>query len=264
MSRTAWIHSASVALVLAGAGGCATQNQGKSLADVDQFVTAIERVHTGSELAQEKLHGALLELHALVSLDFGDDVVGAYGAAATAVDASGKQLLAFDQEVKKMKSLADPVFKRWAADLDTFTSLELRLRSQNRLAQTRERYDAIVTTVEPAQVAFVAVQKQLADCVLFLKHDLNAASAAALRQDVARISTATQTLDAQLLACQSAAQEYVAAVALPSVPEPAVEPAPAPAAPAPAAAPAKKGTSKPATTKPATAPKSVAPPRSNS
>lgn len=255
MSRAHWIHSASLALVLSGAGGCATPTKGDSLVQVDQLVTAIERVHTGSELAQEKLHGALLELHSLVSLDFGDDVVGAYGAAATAVDASGKQLLAFDQEVKKMKALADPVFKRWATDLDTFTSLELRLRSQNRLAQTRERYDAIVTTVEPAQAAFVAVQKQLSDCVLFLKHDLNAASAAALRQDVATISAATQTLDAQLLACQSAAQEYVAAVALPSVPEPVVEPAPAaPVAPA-------KGAAKPATTKPSSTAKPVAEPR---
>ncbi len=257
MLQLRWIHSASLALALAGAAGCAAPSKGDSLVQVDQLVTAIEVVHTGSELAQEKLHNALLELHSLVSLDFGDDVVGAYAAAASAVDASGKQLAAFDLEVKKMKSLADPVFKRWAADLDAFTNLELRLRSQNRLAKTRQRYDAIVETVDPAQAAFAGVHQQLADCVLFLKHDLNAGSAAALRQDVATISAATQNLDAQLLACQSAAQEYVAAVALPTLAESAAEPEPTPAA-----VPAKKGATRPAA-KPATTPKTATPPRSN-
>lgn len=233
-------------LLALAAGGCASQKKGASLEQVDALVTAIERVHTGSELAQEKLHAALLSLRELVALEFGNDVVAAYAAAATAVEAAGKQRTAFEGEVKKMTALADPVFKRWAADLDTFTSLEMRLRSQNRLAQTRERYEAVAATAEPAQVAYAGLQKQLEDCLVFLKHDLNAGSLAMLRADVSGIGTALQNLDAQMLACQSAARDYVEAVALPSVAEqPVAEPEPAPAA-KPAGASRTGTTTKPA------------------
>lgn len=259
MARSRALPSALLALFCAGAaGGCVSQKSGASLVQVDQLVTAIERVDTGTTLAQERLHDALLALKGLVALDFGADVPGAYAATDQAITAAGAQITALDGEVKKMKSLADPMFKRWAADLDTFESLELRLKSQNRLAQTRQRYDAIVQSVEPAQAAFGALHKQLADCTLFLKHDLNASACAALRPDVAALSLATQELDAQLLACGAAAKDYVESVALPA---PVAEPATTP----PAAAPATKPTTKPAAApaKPAATPAAKTAPKAN-
>ena len=210
-----------LALALAATAGCASSTPGNSLVQVDQLVTSIEKVHTSSEMAQTRVTESLDSLRSLVALDFGDDVVAAYAKTEIALAESTKQLAAFDDDVNEMKSLAEPVFKKWASDLDSFTNLEMRLKSQNRLAQTRQRYDAIVMTVEPTQAAFAALHQQISDCALFLKHDLNATACAALRPDVEGLSMATEQLDLQLAKCQSAAKDYVEAVALPSMPAPA-------------------------------------------
>lgn len=207
-----------LALALAASAGCASSKPGNSLVQVDQLVTSIEKVHTSSEMAQTRVTESLDSLRSLVALDFGDDVVGAYAKTEVALAESTKQLAAFDEDVQQMKEMAEPVFKKWASDLDSFTNLEMRLKSQNRLAQTRQRYDAIVMTVEPTQAAFATLHQQISDCALFLKHDLNAAACAALRPDVEALSMATEHLDAQLAKCQSAAKDYVEAVALPSIP----------------------------------------------
>lgn len=212
-----------LSLALAASAGCASSKPGNSLVQVDQLVTSIEKVHTSSEMAQTRVIESLDSLRSLVALDFGDDVVGAYAKTEIALSESTKQLAAFDDDVKQMKEMAEPVFKKWASDLDSFTNLEMRLKSQNRLAQTRSRYDAIVMTVEPTQAAFATLHQQISDCALFLKHDLNAAACAALRPDVEALSMATEHLDEQLARCQSAAKDYVEAVALPSIPAPAGE-----------------------------------------
>jgi len=230
------LGSIALALALAAAAGCASNKPGSGLVQVDQLVTSIEKVHTSSEMAEQRVTESLDALRALVALDFGDDVVGAYAKTEIALGESTKQLAAFDDDVQEMKSLAEPVFKKWAEDLDSFTNLEMRLKSQNRLAQTRQRYDAIVMTVEPTQAAFTALHQQISDCALFLKHDLNAAACAALRPDVDSLSLASEQLEARLLACQSAAKDYVEAVALPSMPAPANDDAPAKSGAKPAGA----------------------------
>jgi ElaB/YqjD/DUF883 family membrane-anchored ribosome-binding protein len=215
------LASAFLALALAASAGCASNQPGAGLVQVDQLVTSIENLHTSSETTQKSVLASLESLQSLVALDFGDDVVGAYAKTELSLEASKQQLAAFDEDVQEMKALAEPVFKKWADDLDSFTNLEMRVKSQNRLAQTRQRYDAIVLSVEPTQAAFAALHQQIADCALFLKHDLNAAACAALRPDVDALSLATEDLDAQLLACRSAAKGYVEAVSLPAVPPPA-------------------------------------------
>jgi len=230
-----------LALALAASAGCASNKPGAGLVQVDQLVTSIEKVHTSSEMAQQRVTESLAALRSLVALDFGDDVVGAYAKTEIALAESTRQLGAFDEDVQEMKSMAEPVFKKWAEDLDSFTNLEMRLKSQNRLAQTRQRYDAIVLSVEPTQAAFAALHQQISDCALFLKHDLNAAACAALRPDVEALSMATDQLDEQLAKCQSAAKDYVEAVALPSMPAaPASEDDPAKSGAKPAGAKAAK------------------------
>jgi hypothetical protein len=215
------------------AGACSGPTPGDSLVQVDQLVESIGRVHTGTELAQERMRAATDELATLVALDFGGDPVQAYARFASAAKASGQQFESLKMEVQKMKGLADPVFKRWAADLDTFSNLQLRLASQNRLSATRKRYEAVLHAIEPAQSAFEIFNQQLGDYVVYLKNDLNSGSLGAIREDALALQVSADSVHQQFEVCQEAAQEYVASVSLPTVaqpaPAPAVEAAPAPA-----------------------------------
>ena len=99
--------------------------------------------------------------------------------------------------------------------MQAFTSLELRLRSQTRLMATRERYNAILVAVDPAQPSFDGFNKNLRDHALFLGHDFNAGSVSQIVEDVRMLTVRVAELDITLDACQEAARGYLEASALP-------------------------------------------------
>jgi hypothetical protein len=209
---------------------CATGSRGDGLAEVNEFVAMIGKVHTDSELASQKAHAAQEEFSAILAFNWKHDAVAAYAEFSTAVDQSSAQLAALKAGIESMQRSADPVFKKWASDLDAFASLDMRLKSQQRLMETRKRYDAIVASLEPALVAYDGFDKRMRDYATFLAHDFNEASVAALRGDDHTVHEMVATLDARFGVCQQAAREYVQAAALPSGAAPA-EPAAAEKAP---------------------------------
>jgi hypothetical protein len=223
-----WIAVAAPLLALPA---CVAANRSEGLVKVNDFVTLIERVHTDSELASQKIHGTADQFSAILAFNFKSDAVAAYTEFANAVEASNQQLKQLHDSIDSMKRSADPVFKKWAADLDSIDSMELRLRSQQRLLDTRKRYDEIVAAVEPTEAAYTGFQKRMKDYAVFLAHDFNEASIAMLRPDERSVREMTVALDTRFSACQQAAQDYVQASALPSGPgtqEPAAAEKPAP------------------------------------
>jgi hypothetical protein len=206
------------------ASACVSATRGDGLSQVNEFVAMIGRVHTDSELASQKAHEVQDQFTAILTLNFSREAVTAYGEFSKLVDQSNKQLVQLKAGVDGMKRAAEPVFKKWASDLDAFASLDMRLKSQQRLMETRKRYDAIVAALEPAIVAYDGFDKRMRDYATFLSHDFNEASVAALRGDDRTVHEMVATLDARFEVCQQAAREYVQASALPSGNAPA-EPA---------------------------------------
>ncbi|MCB9868804.1 MAG: DUF2959 family protein [Planctomycetes bacterium] len=182
---------------------------------VNDLVGWIERVYVDSELARQEVRSALGQLQAIVGKEFTGDPVPAFQSFVEAIKRSEDQAKKLTSAVGPMKRTADPVFKRWATDLESFHSVELRQRSQERLLDTRRRYDAIVTAVDPMQVSLEKFNKSLRDHSLFLGHDFNAGSVAAIRNDVQTLSLLAKDLDAQLEASMRAAKAYVDSAALP-------------------------------------------------
>jgi hypothetical protein len=175
------------AVVLAAAvalPACATSNPGETLSQVNYLITSIERVHTDTELARQRVHQAAVELQKITAFDFKGDVVGVYTSFANSVKAESKQLELLGNSVNKMKEVAEPVFKQWAKDLESFASIDLRLKSQQRLTDTRQQYDAILSTAGLAQAAYKTFDGRLRDYSTYLKSDFNAGSVAAITKDV--------------------------------------------------------------------------------
>lgn len=204
-----------VMLPAAGLPGCASGSRGDGLVEVNQLVGSIERVHTSTELAQERVHVAVRALSALMVFDFKGAAVEAYTAFANAVDESTRQVEELRSSVASMKKSSEPVFARWAKDLESFKSMELRLRSQTRLKETRERYDTVVSAGELALAGFDTFNTQLRDYAVYLGNDFNAASVAAIQGDVRTLTQLVDGLDARFDACQEAARVYIDAAALP-------------------------------------------------
>jgi hypothetical protein len=187
---------------------------GKGPGEVDDLLGRIERVYVECELSQQSSRAALEALQTLTSPDFRGDPVSAYAVFAQAVIDSDKQSAKLTTSIGPMKKSAEPFFDQWASDLSMYSSMDMRLHSQNRLTETRERYDAILVALEPAAMAYEVFNETLSDHVLFLTHDFNAGAVSSIEGEVVALTEHTQELDSLFVEARDAAQAYVRSAAL--------------------------------------------------
>lgn len=184
------------------------------LSDVDDLLDSVERVHVESVLSQERLMDALVALQSVVTPDFEGDALTTFALFADAVDGSEAQAEQLREVIEPMKDTADEVFESWEDEMGEFTSERMRKHSEERLAETRDRYDAIVEAADPAIATYDRINGVLRDLVLFLEYDFNAAAVAEVEREVQEMMAMAVELDEHLQAIQAAAREYVGAAAL--------------------------------------------------
>lgn len=200
----------SPALLLAGLGSCGLFSEDDTgLSSIDELVSRVESVYVQSELAKERVDAAIERLKTIASSDFPDDPVAAYKEYVAAVERAERQAQRLRNSVEPMKEAAASVFERWSTDLEAFSSEGMKQRSSERLALTRERYDAIVSTVDPAQEVFERFNKILRDHALFLSHDFNVDSVTAIKDDVRSLSQLAEELEDRFDDCLEAARAYI-------------------------------------------------------
>jgi len=204
---------ATLTLVLGGCGafGSDTAGPGK----VQDLVGWMERVHVESEVAAQRAAAAVQALRVLTSQDYQTDAVTAYAAFVEAVDASRAQEQALIDVVRPMKASSAPVFEKWEADLALMTSETMRARSQARLDATRGEYESIVKLLDPLMAAYEGFNTGLRDHALFLSHDLNPASLAAIAEDVAGLDRTAHELGFGFGSTLEATRTYIHGAALP-------------------------------------------------
>ena len=217
--------TATAALVLLPA--CATFfEESVPLQEVDDLVGRVERVHVECEIARTRVATTLGQLATLVSPSYAGDVMQGYAQYVAAVEASEKHAGQLRSAVAAMRAAAEPFFERWEADLDQYASTSMRERSLGRLAETRARYQAVTTVVEPVSEGYASISATLGDLVLFLSHDFNPSALEQAREELEDLSQRAAELDGQLQACMQAAREYVERAALPERVESTQEAAP--------------------------------------
>ncbi|MEZ5963615.1 MAG: DUF2959 family protein [Planctomycetota bacterium] len=199
--------------------------QDKSLAQVDDLVSCIERVHVDSELAKQAATLAMSRLQAMVAPDFQSDAVLAHAELVRAIEDAEKQAKDLRYSVDRMKRAADPVFSRWTRDIQAMQSPEIKQRSQTRFDETKARYDAIVEAVDPTLRAYDTFNRGIKDHALFLGHDFNPSAVATIEAEVRKLAGSSQELGSGFDRCMQSARAYVDSAALPMRVE-AARPAP--------------------------------------
>jgi len=199
--------------VLASCGMLSSQNQG--LAQVDELVSCIERVYVDSEVARTKSGTAMSALQTMTAPDFSGDAVLAHAELLAAIDGADKQAKDLRYSVDCMKRAAGPVFSRWSRDIEAMQTPELKQRSQARFDDTKRRYDEVVAAVDPTLTGYDAFNRTLRDHALFLGHDFNTGSIAALEGDVRKLASASRELASGFERCMQTTRAYVDTAALP-------------------------------------------------
>jgi len=206
--------AATLLVPLAGCGIFAGSGHGPD--QVRELKESIERVSHEAETSQQSAKAAVAALQKFCAANFGKDALAAYADLEHAVADSREQERTLRASVPDMQGAADSLFASWTADLESYSSPELRQQSQERLTSTRARYQAVARAANTALSQYAEVNRRLCDHVLFFGHDLNADALRSITAEVKALSGLTTDLDRKLADCRSTATAYVGASALPS------------------------------------------------
>ncbi len=116
------------------------------------------------------------------------------------------------ERAKEMNTQADMVFKDWEGSTAGIQNADLRKRSEDRLAQAKQRFGQIRTTGQQASELYGPFMKSLQDQVTFLGNDLNPSAVASLAPDAAKLKAQADELYAAIDKTTAAANANIAAL----------------------------------------------------
>lgn len=174
----------------------------------DILAARVEDAAKAQNAAKKEFTDALDAFRAVVNVDGGelekkyDKLRGAYD------DANDRANKARDR-VSAVKTVARDLFKEWERELKDFSDPALRRASERQLEETRARYTILRGKMEAATDSMDPVLAVFKDRVLYLKHNLNARSIAALDGETALLERDVSRLIADMEQSIAAADEFI-------------------------------------------------------
>jgi len=103
------------------------------------------------------------------------------------LDRSETRASAVHDSIRSIERVAGDLFKEWRREAGEIQNLDLRRRSQQKLADTELRYAALIAAMRRSAKKMEPVLQAFRDHVLYLKHNLNAQAIASLQGQVSAI-----------------------------------------------------------------------------
>jgi uncharacterized protein YhaN len=197
---TLWVASA----IVAGA-------QDEGVKQVQQLVKRANSTVEAINDAKVQLQKTMAAYDAVLAPDT-TDRRGAYKKLQKEMANTEKKRADVAERSKEMNAQADTVFKNWEGSTAAISDPALRKRSEDRLAQTKERFGAIRNTGQEATELYAPFMKSLQDQVTFLGNDLNASAVASLAPDAAKLKANATELYAAIDKTTAAANANIAAL----------------------------------------------------
>ncbi len=195
--------------------GCTSQRIALSekfgYAKREQLVDRVEDARDGQEAAKKQFESALKEFLAVTEVSGAElrEMEAQYDKLNREYERSESRAQDVHNRIRKVRQVADALFKEWRQELDQYTSAEMRRHSERQLADTRRQYDRLIEVMESAESRMTPVLGAFKDQVLFLKHNLNARAISSLQQNADRIQSDVGTLVRDMEASIAEANAFI-------------------------------------------------------
>lgn len=177
------------ALLLA-AGGCksAYYNTWEKLgwAKRDILVDRVEDARDDQEEAKKQFKTTLERFQEVTHFQ-GGDLEARYKKLNDEYEDSVSAAQAVSKRIKAVETVAGDLFKEWQGEIKQYSNAELRRSSEERLRDTRQRYNQLIGVMKQAEGTMQPVLAAFKDQVLYLKHNLNAQAVSSLQTTAAGI-----------------------------------------------------------------------------
>jgi chromosome segregation ATPase len=152
----------------------------------EQLVARVEDGREAQLDAKQEFQDALAAFKAATEFkggkleDLYDDLKGRQESCAERVETVGERIDAIE-------GVAGALFSEWNDEIDQYQSIELKSKSKAQLADTKRRYQDLVSAMRKAEAKMEPVLAAFKDRVLYLKHNLNAMAIASLEKDLVSV-----------------------------------------------------------------------------
>ena len=159
----------------------------------DVLVNRIGDARDAQSAAKEQFSSALDNYRALISVD-GGELEKTYDRLNSAYKRSERRASEVSDRIRSVETVARDLFEEWEEEIDEYSDAELRRRSSQLLAETRDDYDDVIKAMRRAEESMGPVLTLFNDQVLFLRHNLNARAIGSLQAELDAVEQATTEL----------------------------------------------------------------------
>jgi ElaB/YqjD/DUF883 family membrane-anchored ribosome-binding protein len=159
----------------------------------DILSSRVKSARDAQEDAKKEIQSALEQFGKVVGYQ-GGDLEATYKKLNNELQNSEDSADAVRKRIKDVESVADSLFTEWKTELGQYSSADLRRKSEEKLSQTKTRYQEMLSAMKKAEQRIDPVLKPLRDQVLYLKHNLNARALAAIKGELVKVDAQVDQL----------------------------------------------------------------------
>jgi len=159
----------------------------------DILSSRVKSARNAQEDAKKEIQSALEQFGKVVGYQ-GGDLEATYKKLNSELESSEDSAETVRKRIKDVESVADSLFAEWKTELGQYSSAELRRKSEEKLTQTKARYNEMLGAMKKAEQRIDPVLKPLRDQVLYLKHNLNARALAAIKGELVKVGAQVDQL----------------------------------------------------------------------
>jgi hypothetical protein len=177
----------------------------------DILVDRVEDAQQAQQAAKQEVASAYEQFTALVKVD-GGDLEKTYKKLQQTVEDTEDSVTEVDEQIAAIERVAEDLFEEWNDELGQYSSPTLRRSSEQKLRDTKIRYNRMLTSMKSARSRINPVLHVFQDHVLFLKHNLNARALASLKSEVGSIEGKVGRLIKEMEAAIAEADRFISAM----------------------------------------------------
>jgi len=211
--RCFFVELISFAVFLTGCQGVyykTMETFGKHKRDI--LIDRVGKARDAQEDAKEQFQSALEKFSSVVKVPT-SELQNKYNQLKTELDKSESKAEAVSTRIADVENVAEALFDEWQSELNQYTNKDLRRASEQKLKQTRGRYDQLIGAMKQAERKIAPVLSAFRDQVLFLKHNLNAQAIASLQGELVSIESNVASLIKEMDASIAEANKFISSMA---------------------------------------------------
>ncbi len=178
----------------------------------DILVDRVGKARDAQEDAKEQFQSALEKFSSVVKVPT-SELQNKYNQLKAELEKSEAKAEAVSTRIADVENVAEALFDEWQSELNQYTNKDLRRASEQKLKQTRGRYEQLIGAMKQAERKIAPVLSAFRDQVLFLKHNLNAQAIASLQGELVSIESNVASLIKEMDASIAEANKFISSMA---------------------------------------------------